>query len=102
MKCRNRFKMNAILIEITSKVRNGSSGAIRQVQKSLAGAGDPSILCREVAPLYRLEGRFSEEDVRRICGELLCDPVAEQFSINPAPSDNETLFADVWYKPGVT
>jgi phosphoribosylformylglycinamidine (FGAM) synthase PurS component len=53
-------------------------------------------------PLYRLKGTCSMQELEYISRELLSDPVTETFYINATVSNEKIVFADVWYKPGVT
>jgi phosphoribosylformylglycinamidine (FGAM) synthase PurS component len=61
--------------------------------------------------LYRLVGHITAEQRARIGGELLCDPVVENFSEggwNPKQDPGRrsvktrSIVVDVWYKQGVT
>jgi phosphoribosylformylglycinamidine (FGAM) synthase PurS component len=78
------------------------SAARKEVQAHLAHFGLKDLACAGVSAVYRIEGGASSGDIRRIAEELLCDPVAEVYSVDEKPGDSKTLFADVWYKPGVT
>jgi phosphoribosylformylglycinamidine (FGAM) synthase PurS component len=74
----------------------------KQVQRYLAEARVKSAACQKINAIYRLEGEVPAEDVEKIARELLCDPVVEKCAIDPKPASSKIIFADVWYKPGVT
>jgi phosphoribosylformylglycinamidine synthase II len=56
-----------------------------------------------VAAVYLLEGHISREEVKRICDELLIDPVVEQYSFDlklPLQSSTHHI-VEIAYNPGV-
>lgn len=58
--------------------------------------------CVGLSALYRLEGDFSQGEAEKIAREVLCDNIVETYALDARPADPKTVFADVWYKPGVT
>jgi phosphoribosylformylglycinamidine (FGAM) synthase PurS component len=57
------------------------------------------------AQLYRLMGRLSETERKRIAQELLCDPIIQDYREDtPVKSERKqgAWVIDVWYKTGVT
>lgn len=56
-----------------------------------------------ISRLYFLDGDLREEDVHRLCRELLADPVTEEYAINkPYHIAHMTHSLDVTFKAGVT
>jgi phosphoribosylformylglycinamidine synthase len=54
------------------------------------------------AQVYGVEGELSGEDVLRICKELLCDPVSQDYFINrKSPKAANESVIEVAYNPGV-
>jgi len=56
--------------------------------------------------IYWIEGDLSEDEVHRICRELLADPITQEYEFYPADSP-PSLPPDAWvvevrYRPGVT
>lgn len=90
-----------ILVSI-SPITKKPSQKEKHVQHLMMLAGLKEIACKKVETLYRLEGDLTVQDAERIAQELLRDPVVEKFQLDAQPQDNKTLFADIWYKPGVT
>lgn len=90
-----------VLIEIDSTEKR-KNPTVKHVQELVNASILKGVRCVRTAPLYRLEGDFITDETDRICRELLCDPVTEKYFIDLLPSDSKTIFADVWYKPGVT
>ena len=53
--------------------------------------------------LYKVSGQLSAEEQSRIAGDLLCDPVIQEYRDEQDPErDRRAMIIDVWYKPGVT
>jgi len=61
----------------------------------------------EIARVYYLRGNLSEEDLKKIAGELLTDPIAEECEFNviasssPAGTPRNDGSVEVAYRPGV-
>lgn len=87
---------------ILVSVASAHSAQRKQVQHALAAAGVKGVACERIDAIYRLEGEPSAADVEKVTAELLCDPVVEKAAVDAKPASAKTLFADVWYKPGVT
>ena len=89
-------------VEVASRTGVESATGVRETARQLGIDGLES--CRHVR-LFFLEGDFSPEDVERIAGELLADPLTEAFGVyvngdaGQAEADN---FIDVTLLPGVT
>ncbi len=64
--------------------------------------GLKALACQRVCRIYQLTGNWLDQDPQRIAKELLCDAVVENFAIDARPELKGRLFADIWYKPGVT
>ena len=90
----------AVLVSVSPAQK--LSAARKEVQGHLVHSGLKGVACAGVSAVYRLEGGASSQDVRKIAEDLLCDPVAETYAVDERPADPKTIFADVWYKPGVT
>ena len=64
------------------------------------GISSVSSIC--FAQVYGVEGELSGEDVLRICKELLCDPVSQDYFINrKSPKAANESVIEVAYNPGV-
>lgn len=56
-------------------------------------------------PTYIIEGEISEDEVRRICDELLADPIIQQYWVENGSGEAKLNFdwmVEVYFKPGVT
>ena len=89
------------LIEVRSVQTKNSSSARKEAAAALRLFGFKKLKIKELCSIYKLEGSFSESDLKKIAEEILCDPVAQKFFIDKSPPNSKTLFLDVWYKPGV-
>lgn len=89
------------LIEI-STIHKKPSSQKKHVQHALSFMKMKEFSCIEISPIYRLEGGITSVELEKIAKELLCDSVIEEFSVDSAPQNNQLIFADVWYKAGVT
>lgn len=90
--------MGAVLVAVSS----AHSAQKKQVQHLLAASGAKGLQCSGISAVYRLEGNLGAADVEKIAKELLCDAVVENFEVDGKPSSKTAMFADVWYKAGVT
>jgi phosphoribosylformylglycinamidine (FGAM) synthase PurS component len=91
-----------VLIEVATAGRAAAAHSAKNVRHQIHAAGVRDVSCEGVSFIYRLEGAMSAEEIEKIAREILCDSVVEQFKVNSRPSDKETIYADVWYKQGVT
>src|SRR5256885_2134154 len=91
----------SVLVEIVPlfKPRGPQQKGLKSL---LAGSRIKGIACKNIYPIYRLEGNLDSATARAVARELLCDPIAEKFLLDPEPANPKTLFVDVWFKPGVT
>lgn len=81
--------------------------AAEGIKKNVADLGISGIIDVQIVQVYLLEGELSENQVARICQELLTDKVTQEFSFCPAsqytvPSrgDNDHI-VEIAYNPGV-
>ena len=70
------------------------------VKKDARDIGVESITNVTVSDVYLFEGSISDEDIRAIAGELLCDHVTREFLIDRVP-DEEGNVIEVSYNHGV-
>ena len=94
--------MNKSVIIAVHPLEKKPSHQVKHVQHLLKALGNKELELKSITSLFRLEGDFSAQDAQKAAEEILCDPVVESYSVNAAPKDDKTFFADVWYKPGVT
>lgn len=71
------------------------------LQKDIRDLGIMTVKQVRVSDIYLLEGKLNEVEVRRICQELLADPVVEEYSYREAPSPDDAHVIEVAYNPGV-
>ena len=71
------------------------------LQKDIRDLGIMTVKQVRVSDIYLLEGKLNEAEVRRICQELLADPVVEEYSYREAPSPDDAHVIEVAYNPGV-
>ncbi|MGB2798878.1 MAG: phosphoribosylformylglycinamidine synthase subunit PurS, partial [Dehalococcoidia bacterium] len=75
------------------------------LQKDIQDLGITTVEKAKVTDIYLLEGSLNEEEVRRICRELLVDPVVEEYSYGEASitgvEDSDVRVIEVAYNPGV-
>ena len=73
------------------------------VLKDIADLGVGSLSNVRVVSVYLLEGNISREDVKRICEELLVDPIVEEygFSLSAPQSSSNCHIVEIAYNPGV-
>ena len=75
------------------------------LQKDIQDLGITTVEKAKVTDIYLLEGSLNEEEVRRICRELLVDPVVEEYSYGEASitgvEDSNVRVIEVAYNPGV-
>ena len=73
------------------------------LQKDIQDLGITAAVKARVSDIYLLEGDLAEAEVQRICQELLCDPVVQQYSYNETspPTDKDVQVIEVAHNPGV-
>ncbi|TET55639.1 MAG: phosphoribosylformylglycinamidine synthase, partial [Dehalococcoidia bacterium] len=74
------------------------------LQKDILDLGIASVKQARVSDIYLIEGDLGENEVRRICEELLVDPVVEAYSCyeaNAGLSYHGAHAVEVAYNPGV-
>jgi phosphoribosylformylglycinamidine synthase len=90
-------------IEIRNKP--GISDAIGEgVKKGIREIGIKGIREVSFVHVYFLKGRLEEKDANLVCGNLLCDPVTEEYAFDssfPYPASKKTHIVEVSYNPGV-
>ncbi len=86
------------------KLKSGFLDSVGQaVLKDIADLGIGSLSNVRVVSVYLLEGDISREDVKRICEELLVDPIVEEygFSLSAQKSNQDHHVVEIAYNPGV-
>ena len=71
------------------------------LQKDVRDLGIITVKQVRVSDIYLLEGNLVKTEVRRICEELLADPVVEEYSYNEVPPPQGSHLVEVAYNPGV-
>ncbi len=71
------------------------------LQKDIGDLGITTVKKVRVSDIYLLEGNLEKTEVRRICKELLADPVVEEYSYNEVPPPQGSHLIEVAYNPGV-
>jgi phosphoribosylformylglycinamidine synthase II len=75
------------------------------IKKDILDLGISSVSGVHFAQVYILEGSLSEEEILRICEELLADKIAQAYSFgepaNPRTREQNELIVEVAYNPGV-
>jgi len=71
------------------------------LQKDVCDLGITTVKQVRVSDIYLLERNLDEIEVRRICEELLADPVVEEYSYNEVPLPQGSHLIEVAYNPGV-
>jgi phosphoribosylformylglycinamidine (FGAM) synthase PurS component len=54
------------------------------------------------AQLYKVFGKLSESERKKIVNDLLCDPILNECRPEGEPDKTKSMVLDVWYKAGVT
>jgi len=90
-------------IEVSKKsgLPDGRATALLDSTQDL---GIESVEAFLVGQLYILHGRLSEQALKTVCDQLLCDPIAEDARVGEGhlPGFEGCLTAKVTYLPGVT
>ncbi|MFC1932945.1 phosphoribosylformylglycinamidine synthase subunit PurL [Chloroflexota bacterium] len=71
------------------------------LEKDIHDLGITTVKQVRVSDIYLLEGNLDKTEVRRICKELLADPVVEEYSYNEVPPPQGSHIIEVAYNPGV-
>ncbi len=73
------------------------------LQKDIQDLGITAALKARVSDIYLLEGNLSDAELRRICDELLCDPVVQRYSLgdSTATAEEGVRIIEVAHNPGV-
>ena len=75
------------------------------LQRDIRDLGITTVKQARVSDIYLLEGKPDEEEVGRICRELLADPLVEEYSYgevsSPRIEDRNAHVIEVAYNPGV-
>jgi|Deesub1362B_J571_1020462.scaffolds.fasta_scaffold00265_3 phosphoribosylformylglycinamidine synthase len=56
----------------------------------------------KTADVYTILGELEEEEIRKICEELFCDPLIQEYSINEPLNREHDWIVEIGFKPGVT
>ena len=76
------------------------------LKQDIADLGIKGVEEVRTGQIYWLEGDLPEEEARRICEELLADPITQTYKLYPADKPPERVpgawTVEVRYKPGVT
>jgi len=73
------------------------------LQRDIKDLGISASIQARVSDIYLLEGSLAEAEVQRICQELLCDPVVQEYSLDdrPAATEEGVRIIEVAHNPGV-
>jgi phosphoribosylformylglycinamidine synthase subunit PurSL len=74
------------------------------LHRDIRDLGITDVTLVRVSDVYVLSGTIGEDEVRRICEELLVDPVVQKYSYNKADAEfasQSSHFVEVAYNPGV-
>ncbi len=89
---------------IEIKQKNGLPDSVgRAVFKDIVDLGISHIKNVRLVSIYLLEGEISREDLKRICEELLVDPIVEEYGFSSFPSQGpqDHHIVEIAYNPGV-
>lgn len=92
--------MHRITVSIRASLPDPRGEAL---QKDIQDLGISATVQARVSDLYLLEGNLADTELYRICRELLCDPVVQEYSLDetPAASDSDMQIIEVAHNPGV-
>ena len=99
-----------MVCEIKVKDKPGLFDAIGEgVKKDIEDLGIKSVDSVRFARVYFIYGKLSQGNVKKICDELLCDPVTQIYectafqsaTLHPIPSTLYPVVIEVAYNPGV-
>ena len=88
------------LIEVFNKKDYGAPAAAG-VKKRLESVGLKGVKEVSVSKIYQIEGEYKEPQIKQIAGELLCDPVLEEFSLCELCKKNAHK-VEVWIRDSST
>jgi phosphoribosylformylglycinamidine synthase II len=71
------------------------------LQKDILDLGIKTVKRVKVSSIYLLEGRLNEKELLAVCGELLTDPIVEEYSTEDKPAPPGARLVEVAYNPGV-
>ena len=92
--------MHRITVSIKADLPDPRGEAL---QKDIQDLGITAAVKARVSDIYLLEGDPTKTDVQRICQELLCDPVVQEYSLDEtsAAADKDVQVIEVAHNPGV-
>jgi phosphoribosylformylglycinamidine synthase II len=71
------------------------------LQKDILDLGVSVVERVRVSSIYLLEGTLKEDELNRICRELLTDPIVEEYAHDDTPCPTGARLVEVAYNPGV-
>jgi phosphoribosylformylglycinamidine synthase II len=90
------------LYRIEVSVREGfSDPRAEALKKDILDLAVSGVSRVRVSRVYLLEGDLSQEELERICGSLLADPIVEEYHHTPVPAPAGARLVEVAYNPGV-
>jgi phosphoribosylformylglycinamidine synthase II len=92
--------LHRIIVSIKADLPDPRGEAL---QKDIQDLGITAAVKVRVSDIYLLEGKLTDAEVQRICQELLCDPVAQEYSLNETStaSTKDVQVVEVAHNPGV-
>jgi phosphoribosylformylglycinamidine synthase II len=69
--------------------------------KDILDLGINSVSRVRVSSVYLLDGKLSDKQLQAVCGELLTDPIVEEYSTDSASAPEGARLVEVAYNPGV-
>jgi phosphoribosylformylglycinamidine synthase II len=69
--------------------------------KDITDLGITSVKQAKVSDIYLLEGKIDEAGLKRICRELLTDPITQDYRYRETPHPRDAHVIEVAYNPGV-
>jgi len=91
--------MHRVEVSLTSRLPDArGQGLVRDI----ADLGITSVTGARVVDVYFLDAELSEADVNRIGGQLLADPVTQEYRLGATAADDAVRRVEVAYNPGVT
>jgi len=90
------------LIRIEVTVKEGFiDPQAEALEKDILDLGIKTVKRVRVSSVYLLEGKISDEEVLRICRELLTDPIVEEYTYQETAPPADARLVEVAYNPGV-
>ncbi len=93
-----------MIFRVEIKDKPGFFDAIGEgVKKDILDLGISSVSSVRFVQVYILEGEIQEKELKKICEELFCDRVAQDYAINPQARENPQgqYVVEVAHNPGV-